>query len=491
VRQHGTSIRRRLLIFLLTVVSAAWVTSGYLIYRDALDEVEEVFDANLAQTARVLLGLLGHEVKEEEEIQRDVEAVVRGLGEEGRRHYPVIASLLSRYTGKGELSHLRLVERGEGPGHRYESKLALLCRHAGGAVLIRSPRAPDFPRAADGFSDFHSGSSQWRVFSLTDPQSGVLVQVGEHQAVRQELVREITRNALTPLPFALPLLALLVWLGVGEGLRPLSRVAEEVERREPDALDPMPEGGSPKEVRPLVRALNALFQRLDRALKEERLFTADAAHELRTPLAALRIHAQVALRAEDPTRRRQALERIVEGVDRATHLVEQLLTLARADTQAEGGLTLADVDLKAVASDVLEELAPWALARGTEVSLEGEAATVDGDQPGLRILLRNLVDNAVRYTPAGGIVGVRVETGADAVVLTVTDTGPGIPPAQRAAVLERFHRGETAGMSGSGLGLSIVQRIAELHGARLDLTEGRAGQGLSVRVSFPAPAARA
>ena len=487
MRQHGTSIRRRLLIFLLTVVSAAWVTSGYLIYRDALDEVEEMFDANLAQTARVLLGLLGHEVEEEAEIQGDADRAMRGLGEEGRRRYPLLADILNRYRRKGDAQHLRLVERGEGRGHRYEAQLALLGRHADGAVLIRSPSAPDFPPSADGFADIRDATGHWRVFSLTDSQSGVLVQVGEHQAVRRELVREITGNALTPLPLALPLLALLVWLGVGQGLRPLRRVAEEVERRKPDALDPIPEEDPPEEVRPLVRALNALFRRLDRALEEERRFTADAAHELRTPLAALKTQAQVALRADDLSRRRHALERIVEGVDRATHMLEQLLTLARADAQAVGGQPAADVDLGSVARAVLAELAPAAVARGTEVHLEGVAATVRGDREGLRILLRNLVDNAVRYTPAGGRVSVAVEAGADAVVLTVTDTGPGIPPEQRAAVLERFHRGETAGMSGSGLGLSIVRRIAELHAARLELTEGADGQGLRVRVAFPAP----
>lgn len=478
------SLRRRLLALLLSVVSAVWVISGYVTYRDAQEEVAEVFDANLAQSARVLVALLGHEVEEETEVRRDVESVFGELGEEGRGRYPVLSSLLQRYLADADRGHLRL-ETGTGPRHRYEANLAIVSRHADGSVLLRTPGAPPFRGTADGFSDFDVGTGPWRVFSLTDHRTGIVVRVGERQAVRQELVGYITRNTLAPLLLALPVLALLIWLAVGQGLRPLRQVADEVERRAPDALDPVPSQGVPAEVGPVVKALNALLQRLGRALEHERRFTADAAHELRTPLAAVRTHAQVALRA-DPAGQRAALGRIVEGVDRATHLVEQLLTLARADVSRPGGMAWLKVDLTPLAAEVIAGLAPWALARGVEVALVPGVGHLRGDPQGLRVLLRNLVDNAVRYTPLGGQVTVAVEPRAGEVLLRVTDTGPGIPAGQRAAVLERFRRGEGGEATGSGLGLSIVQRIAELHGARLDLDDAPGSCGLQVRVRFPA-----
>jgi two-component system sensor histidine kinase QseC len=480
------SIRRRLLVLLLSVVSGGWLVAGLLTYRDARHEVEEVFDASLAQTARVLLGLLGHEVEEEARVQRDVARVLREIGEEGQARYPILSGLLDVYREGVDVEPLRLRERVQRSGHRYESRVALLSHFPDGGVLIRTPNAPDLPRAPDGFSDFEDGTARWRVFSLTDPDTGLLVQVAENQAGRAALVREITGNALVSQLVTLPVLALLVWVGVGQGLRPLRQVTAEVERREPDALDPVREGNAPPEVRSLVRALNALLARLDHALQQERRFTADAAHELRTPLAAIKTQAQVALRADEGGGgRRRALVQIVDGVDRATHLVEQLLSLARADALSSGQLPLADLDLRELVAAVLEDLVPAAVTRGVAVGLVGGPARLRGDPQGLRLLVRNLVDNAVRYTPAGGLVEVGVEARAGETVLRVTDTGPGIPPEQRDAMFERFRRGQDETAPGTGLGLSIVKRVANLHRARVALTEGPGGRGLQVQVAFP------
>jgi len=327
----------------------------------------------------------------------------------------------------------------------------------------------------------------WRVFSRWDPQRRFLIQVGQSEEIRDELAGDIMLTLLAPMLVAFPLVALLIWASVGRGLAPLQRAARELQARDPGNLTPVGEEGAPAEIRPLLSALNALFLRLEEAFQAERRFTADAAHELRTPLAGLKTQTQVALRATDDAGRRRALEQVMAGVDRTTQLVEQLLTLARVDPEmsSAGGEA---VNLDSLASEVLADMAPAALARGTELGLEeprGEPRA-RGDRTMLGILLRNLTDNAIRYTPPGG--SVRVATGSDGghAWLEVEDTGPGIPAPEREKVFQRFYRVLGSGESGSGLGLSIVQRIAELHGAQLDLANGVGGRGLRARVRFPA-----
>jgi signal transduction histidine kinase len=234
----------------------------------------------------------------------------------------------------------------------------------------------------------------------------------------------------------------------------------------------------------LIAALNALFDRLRTSLEQERRFTADAAHELRTPLAAVKTQAQVALGATGEDERSRALGNVVAGTDRATRLVEQLLVLARLDPQKvlPHGQT---VDLHELARQGVAELAPAAAAKGVEVSLAaGDAAPVAGDAVLLAVLLRNLLDNAVRYTPAGGEVEVSVRRTTGGVSLAVVDNGPGIPEAERGRVFERFHRVLGSGEEGSGLGLSIVRRIADLHRASVSLDAGPGGRGLRVEVRF-------
>jgi two-component system sensor histidine kinase QseC len=239
-------------------------------------------------------------------------------------------------------------------------------------------------------------------------------------------------------------------------------------------------------VRPLVERLNALFARIAESLERERAFTADAAHELRTPLAAIRAQAQVAREAGGDAERRRALELVIAGCDRAARLSEQLLTLARLDAE-DASRRFARCDLSEIARDVLGELAPAAYERGVSVELEATGPVpVHADAGLLRVLLRNLADNAVRYSPPGSAVRVRVEASADCALLCVSDEGPGIPSAERARVLDRFYRALGTSQPGVGLGLSIAARIAALHGATLDLSDGPGGRGLAVRVRFPA-----
>jgi two-component system OmpR family sensor kinase len=281
-------------------------------------------------------------------------------------------------------------------------------------------------------------------------------------------------------------------------LRPLDRVAIAVGERSPGALLPVAEAGLPVEVAPLVHALNGLLGRLERALGAQRAFIADAAHELRTPLTAVHLQAQLAERATTEAERAHALAELRAGLARATHLVEQLLTLAREEPGVDDR-PFAPVNVTELARHVLAEYAAIANARDVDLGMsEGDVpaddAIVNGDAAGLRAMMSNLIDNAVRYTPAGGRVDVSVHRDGDDVVLAVRDTGPGLPPNERERVFDRFYRVPgiyAAGVHGSGLGLAIVKRVAERHDAVIEVgagLSGRDGEGLGVKVRIPVSA---
>jgi signal transduction histidine kinase len=301
--------------------------------------------------------------------------------------------------------------------------------------------------------------------------------------VSKELTDHLLKTMLTPLLFGVPLFGAWIWFATWRGLRPLDEVAAELGKRAPERLDPVVPAAAPREIRPLLEALNALFGRVGQTLDNERRFTTDAAHELRTPLAAITAQAQVAARARDAAERDHALAQLATSARRAGHLVEQLLTLARLDPAAE--LPMSELLLDTLAAEVCADHGAAALEKNVALELAAPTpVTVSGNAAMLRVLLRNLVDNAVRYTPAGGKVGVGVTALHGEVLLTVSDSGPGIPAAQRANALRRLHRLAGQDIEGSGLGLSIVARIAELHRARLELADGIGRPGLSVRVKF-------
>lgn len=299
---------------------------------------------------------------------------------------------------------------------------------------------------------------------------------------RNELAGKITFTLLFPLLLTLPLLAALLWWVVAASLRPLASLTQAVASRQPDNLAPLTVT-APREVMPLIERLNRLFARIGSLIENERRFTADAAHELRTPIAAIKAQVQVAQGAIDPAGRAHALDNAVQGCNRATHLITQLLTLARlesADTAA-----LQACPLRALAVGVISELAPAALESGVQLELaDGEELTVNGLPALLRVLLRNVVDNAVRYSPAGTQVKVGISRIDGAPCLSICDNGPGLPTEELAKISQRFYRPLSTSASGSGLGLSIVRRIAELHHAELQLTPGADGQGLSVSITF-------
>ncbi|MEO6566624.1 MAG: ATP-binding protein [Casimicrobiaceae bacterium] len=343
--------------------------------------------------------------------------------------------------------------------------------------------------ATEGYSNVIDNGREWRLY--THVVGNHALQVAHALDERREIAAQTALRTLLPLLALIPFLGVLIWYAVGRGLRPLDAMSRAVAKRRPDAMAPLAETTLPGELRPLAGSLNALLVRLDDALSAQRRFTADAAHELRTPLAAVRLQVELAERAPDPEARAAALTELKSGVDRAARLVEQLLTMARFEPDAPVEAAT-EVNLTPIVHDAL--VARAALAEDKRIDM-GCARTapvaVRGDAASLAMLLANLLDNALRYTPAGGRIDVAVDDEQGHAVLSVADTGPGIPAAERVRVFERFHRGTSAisapDANGSGLGLSIVRRIADAHRATVTLGNGPGGSGLTVSVRFPPP----
>jgi two-component system OmpR family sensor kinase/two-component system sensor histidine kinase QseC len=345
-----------------------------------------------------------------------------------------------------------------------------------------------FPaQAVLGYSDVNVGGSTWRLFTTVARDRAI--QVAQPLSVRSALAAKAALRSSLPILALAPLLVLTVWWTVGATLRRLQGVAAEVKRRDTDALDPIPEDALPREVGPLVHAFNTLLERLRRASAAQKAFVSDAAHELRSPLTALGLQLHLLQRASDEDQKKVALDALSGGIERAQHLVEQLLTLARSEPGVKSA-TFTDFDLSEAARLAVADVVPLADSRGTELALEAAPdVRVSGDASAVRILVRNLVDNAVRYTPEGGRVQIDLRDDAGKPTLTVDDSGPGIPLDDRARVFDRFYRGAGREEGGSGLGLAIARGIAEQHRARVELSEAPLG-GLRARVVFkvtPAP----
>jgi len=341
--------------------------------------------------------------------------------------------------------------------------------------------AAPLPRQKDeGFATLEHEGRAWRIYTTFSATQ--TIQVAQPTALRTELAALTAARLLLPVLLILPLLGVLGWWIVGRGLAPLAALADSLTRRAPTSLEPLPVLESPDEVQPLVRSLNDLLARLGDAFDTQRRFAADAAHELRTPLTALTLQIQIARRAESPEERAVALDRLEQGVKRATRLVQQLLTMARLDPDAARPTTA--FDLAALAASVVDEKKPFAEQQRLTLSLAAAAVTLYGQEDALRILLANLVDNALRYTPPGGSVDVRVAPDGDHARLDVADSGPGIPEEERERVFDRFYRGRHAPGGGSGLGLAIVRQIVTLHGGLITLGQSLSG-GLLVSARSP------
>lgn len=304
---------------------------------------------------------------------------------------------------------------------------------------------------------------------------------------RDALARQILLGELLPQLLLIVIAGLVVWHGVSRGLAPLERLRQALAARSHLDRSPLGDGGVPVEVRPLLLSINDLLSRLDRALTLQGRFIADAAHQLKTPIAALRTQLDVALRESEPARLRESVQAALPGLERLSRLASQLLSLARNEPEAAAGARLEPLDLNAFALAVATDWVPAALGRGIDLGFEeaGAAAMVRGDASRLREMLDNLIDNAVRYSRPGGRVTVRVRPGP-APALEVSDDGLAIPPGERQRIFERFHRLLGTAQEGSGLGLAIAQEVATLHGARIELRDDADGVGNTFSVLFPA-----
>ena len=444
------SLRGRLLWYLLAAITIAALAQASIAYRTSLHDADQIFDYHMQQMA---LSLRSSTPLSNSEAQQRLQA-------------------------KNEAS----------PGGAGNDDMVVQMWSPDGVQVFHSVSRARLPqRAVLGFSNVKANGTVYRVFSIQSENQ--TVQVAQDLAVRRNMAGNLALRTLGPIAVMMPILMLVVWWVVSGSLEPVARVRSQVASRQADDLSPVSDAGLPDEVQPLVQELNLLFGRVRTAFDAQQSFVADAAHELRTPLAALRLQAQSLDRADTPEARKLAVQRLTAGIDRATRLVEQLLVLARQEATAAAGAVARPVDLADLARRTVADLAGVAAAKGVDVGIHhADPATVEGQPDALHILLRNLVDNAIKYTPAGGTadISVRSDTAKDGCTVTVTveDSGPGIPPEERERVFDRFYRVAGSEAAGSGLGLAIIKAIAERHGATLALGESERLGGLSATVCF-------
>lgn len=437
-----SSLQHRLLLLVLGFAVTVWLGAALITWHDARHEIDELLDDHLSQTAMLMMvqAIGDHDdITEEHAPQGGARRVVFQVFVEGR--------LVTRSANVG-------------------------------AEPVTTRRTGfDTVRLADGL---------WRVVAVHSADHDVTVVLGEELDSRQAILWAVMGSMLKPFAFSILLLGLALWWSVRKGLAPLHGLRATLERRAPHAMEPVATRGLPRELQPLVQTLNDLLGRIDRMVQGERRFTADAAHELRTPIAAIRAQAQVALGAgDDVAERVHALQTTLAGCDRASHLVDQLLTLARLEASPAVPATTTDLD--AVVRRVVGELAPFALGRQQDISVLAEApCPVAANALLLGVLVRNLVDNALRYSPAGARVAVRVQADAHGTWLQVQDSGPGMADEAIAHLGERFFRVLGNDQPGSGLGWSIVRRLLDVFGAKAQIGRAQELGGLSVTVHWPA-----
>jgi two-component system OmpR family sensor kinase len=434
------SLRGRLLWFLLAAISIAAIAQASMAYRTALADVDQISDYHMQQMALSLRS----------------------------------GAALSNMQGSAGID--ANAENGD---------LVVQVWTPDGVQVFRSVSRERLPqRAVLGFSNVEANGKTYRIFSVQT--SSQTVQVAQDMGARRRMAGNVALRTVGPIAVMMPILMLVVWWVVSGSLEPVARVRKQVASRQADDLSPVSESGLPDEVRPLVQELNLLFGRVRTAFDAQQNFVADAAHELRTPLAALKLQVQGLERADNADARQVAVSRLTAGIERATRLVEQLLVLARQEAGAAGGAKAQQVALADLARRTVGDLAGVAQNKGVDLGLlRADDARVNGQGDALMILLRNLVDNAIKYTPPGGTIDLAVQQDAAGARIVVEDSGPGIPAEERERVFDRFYRIAGSEASGSGLGLAIIKAIAERHGATLTLGQSERLGGLSAVVTFP------
>lgn len=445
------TLRRQVAITLLLAMLATWITVFVLIYTEQTRAETGMADQDLRDAAKKALLSLP-------------------------------TSLLQTKPSREDRFQLPASNRFDGESFNFQV-WALPDKR----LLIQAPWAPEeplIPDFQDGFRDITLRGERWRAYAVADADGRIQVQFAKSIAQWREETLYRMQNSLMFLSVLFLILTGLTWLVMRRAFRPVDRVRDTILGRSGMDLTPLPTAGMPGELQPFIRSINDLLERLSASLDRERRFLADAAHELRTPLAALGAYAELAARSDTPLAREQAVEKLRGVASRTTRLAEQLLDQARTEAQGEGPAEL--VALDRLAEMIVRDNEGLAHRKHQRVSLDAQPAVVHGNVDALGVLLRNVLDNALRYTPEGGRVAVSCgplpQGGAR---LCVEDNGPGIAPAERERVFDRFYRKPGTIERGSGIGLSLVARIAAKHGARIEWGPGLDGQGVGITVSFP------
>ncbi|RUR15687.1 two-component sensor histidine kinase [Legionella sp. km535] len=463
-----SSIRKFLLINLLLAITITTTLTAIGNYYLDQKDIQDHLDTLMAISALSYQALLGDDLH-----QRPLIKIQDAL--------ETIPQKIDAYYQKRFLN--------DEPPENYLDKFNFQVWTNGGKLLLHSSTAPKVPLTSeiDGFSDKKIADQNWRVFTTYNDKAGIRTVLAERYDTRNELGHRIAQDDLYIMLLTFPLSGLLIWIIIGRGLDSLDKVAEEVANRAPTHLEPVDLQEVPEEIKPVIDELNKLFYRLKEGFEREKRFAADAAHELRTPLAALKAQAQVALNSTDIEEKNQALQKLIGSVNRSTHIVQQLLTMSRLVPEATSFHDEDEVNLSKLTREILAMLAPSAVEKQIELEFESEnnIPKIQGNPTALGILIRNLVDNAIRYCGENGRVIVRLIRQNNELILEVADNGPGIPPELQARVFERFFRVLGNKSPGSGLGLAIVQQICELHGGRVVLDSPKTGTGLIVKVYLP------
>jgi two-component system sensor histidine kinase QseC len=492
--QRNYSLRHRVLTGLFVATIGYWSIIATLTVEDNMNEVHELYDIHLAHTALALLRV--------NDPERDAATPVIGEAATGTikqlfqqwpdlpQHVtpglPLLPATEPPHTSSGLGISNQIVERNVDHGLTLRYQLW----RSDGFLMFQSINAPRSPITEKlGFSKYTDADGKvWRNYSIWDAKHQVRAVVSEGNDDRMQLVRSIAIQSMNPIVLGMPLFILLLWLSVRSGLGPLTDLSLEISKRDTSSLVLLEDGKSPRELQPIVRALNNLIQRMIQTLENERSFNANAAHELNTPLAAIQAHLYVARNAKSESERQHALEQAQTGVERGARLVSQMLALARLDPKLPHP-DLNPVNLGDIAQNVCAELAPLALRRDQTLELEvaPQAVLLAGNADLLHRLIGNLVDNAIRYASREGHIHVEVESLTKGLRLSVIDDGPGIPAEQLAHVFKRYYRLADEARNGTGLGLAICRNIVDIHHAEISLSQGPGGRGLSVQVDFFAP----
>ena len=444
------SLRRRLTWYVVLTLLVMTAVSGIAIYQGTTQEADEIFSASLVQTARILDGLISRDA-----IDANREQLMRAL-------------------------------ESAPEAHKYERKLFFVVVDADGKLLLHSRQAPGIPdKVVDsGFSEFRFEGKKWFTFTLNSSRENLRIIVGERSEIREEITEYIGGGLLVPLLLLTPLVLWLLWQIIGVALKPLQDVTDQLKQQDLKDLNTINVADVPREISPLVNALNQMIEDLDAAYARERRFVSDASHELRNPLAALLINVENAIEESQGRESLETMESMKTSIQRLAHMVSQLLELSHFENPSSDQ-EFAQVDLGRICERVIDAMKTQADEKGLQIELQlpQEKCLIMGAESLLTSLVSNLVDNAVNYCDANCRIRVRCERKDNCIQLSVDDSGPGLKADEREKAMGRFYRAADTNTRGAGLGLSIVKSIAENHHATVELDQSDLG-GLAARVRF-------